>query len=63
MNIIDKTSWGIITARGGSKSIPLKNLVPVCGRPLIEYSINAAKKAQTLSTLATASIRGLCFLR
>jgi CMP-N-acetylneuraminic acid synthetase len=51
MNIIDKTSWGIITARGGSKSIPLKNLVPVCGRPLIEYSINAAKKAQTLSRI------------
>ena len=32
----------IITARGGSKRIPAKNLREFCGRPIIEYSIEAA---------------------
>ncbi len=32
----------IIPARGGSKRIPLKNIKPFCGKPIIEYSINAA---------------------
>lgn len=32
----------IITARGGSKRIPGKNIRPFCGRPIIEYSIKAA---------------------
>src|SRR5919106_1476102 len=33
---------GIITARGGSKGIPNKNLKPLGGRPLIDYTIDAA---------------------
>jgi len=32
----------IITARGGSKRIPRKNIKPFLGRPIIEYSITAA---------------------
>ncbi len=32
----------IITARGGSKRIPRKNLKEFCGKPIIEYSIQAA---------------------
>src|SRR5712671_7113933 len=32
----------IIPARGGSKGIPRKNIRPLCGRPLISYSIDAA---------------------
>lgn len=32
----------IITARGGSKRIPRKNVKAFCGRPIIEYSIEAA---------------------
>ena len=35
----------IITARGGSKRIPHKNIKNFCGRPIIEYSIEAAKEA------------------
>lgn len=35
--------WAMVPARGGSKSIPLKNLVPVCGRPLIDYGVLAAR--------------------
>lgn len=33
---------GIITARGGSKSIPGKNLKLLGGRPLLDYTIDAA---------------------
>jgi CMP-N,N'-diacetyllegionaminic acid synthase len=33
----------IIPARGGSKGIPRKNIHPLCGRPLIAYSIDAAR--------------------
>lgn len=36
------SSVAIITARGGSKRIPRKNVKEFCGRPIIEYSINAA---------------------
>lgn len=32
----------IIPARGGSKSVPLKNLHPLGGRPLLEWPIRAA---------------------
>lgn len=32
----------IITARGGSKRIPRKNIKNFCGRPIIAYSIEAA---------------------
>lgn len=35
-------SIAIITARGGSKRIPKKNIKPFCGRPIIEYSVHAA---------------------
>jgi pseudaminic acid cytidylyltransferase len=35
----------VIPARGGSKRIPHKNIKPFCGRPMIAYSIEAAKNA------------------
>jgi N-acylneuraminate cytidylyltransferase len=35
----------IIPARGGSKTIPRKNILPILGKPLIGYSIEAAKNA------------------
>lgn len=33
----------IITARGGSKRIPRKNIKEFCGKPIIAYSIEAAR--------------------
>lgn len=36
------SSIAIITARGGSKRIPRKNIKPFCGVPIIAYSIQAA---------------------
>lgn len=35
-------SIAIITARGGSKRIPKKNIKEFCGKPIIAYSIEAA---------------------
>lgn len=32
-----------IPARGGSKGLPRKNLVQLCGKPLIDYAIDAAR--------------------
>ena len=36
----------IITARGGSKRIPKKNIKDFCGKPIIAYSIEAALKSE-----------------
>ena len=32
----------MITARGGSKRIPRKNIKEFCGKPILAYSITAA---------------------
>lgn len=39
----------IIPARGGSKSIPRKNIRPLAGHPLIAYSIAAALQAKSVT--------------
>lgn len=39
----DKNILVIITARGGSKGIPGKNIKLLCGKPLLCYSIDAAR--------------------
>ena len=36
----------LITARGGSKTIPHKNIMPFYGKPLIAWSVEAAQKAE-----------------
>jgi len=36
-----KTILAIITARGGSKGLPKKNIMDLCGKPLITWSIEA----------------------
>lgn len=40
----------VIPARGGSKGIPRKNIKLLNGKPLIQYTIEAAKQAQLLTT-------------
>lgn len=42
---MDKKVLGVITARGGSKSIPGKNIKLFLGKPLIVYTIEAAKES------------------
>lgn len=41
----------IVPARGGSKSIPRKNIRPFAGHPLLAYSIAAARQASTVTRL------------
>lgn len=38
----------VIPARGGSKGVPRKNIRPICGKPLIAYTIEAALEVQHL---------------
>ena len=38
-------SLAVITARGGSKRIPKKNIKEFCGKPIIQYSIEAAMES------------------
>jgi len=46
---------GVIPARGGSKGIPDKNLYPLKGKPLIQYSIEEAQKAKSLTKLIVST--------
>jgi len=41
----------LIPARGGSKGIPNKNILPIAGKPLIEYTINAAKQSKFIDDI------------
>jgi CMP-N,N'-diacetyllegionaminic acid synthase len=49
-SIADDTAIGLIPARGGSKSIPLKNLALIAGMPLIRYVIDAARQSSLVHT-------------
>lgn len=54
----------IIPARGGSKSIPRKNIRMLGGHPLVTYSIAAGLMAQTVTRLIVSTddleIAGIC---
>lgn len=41
--------YAFIFARGGSKGLPRKNIKPLCGKPLVVYSIETALKAPSIS--------------
>ena len=45
----------IITARGGSKRIPRKNIKEFCGRPILCYSIEAARQAHIFDTIMVST--------
>jgi CMP-N,N'-diacetyllegionaminic acid synthase len=40
---------GLITARGGSKGVPRKNIRLLCGKPLLAYAAESARQTTTLS--------------
>ncbi len=46
---------GIIPARGGSKSIPLKNIKPLNGKPLIQYTIESASMSGVIDRLIVST--------
>lgn len=45
----------IIPARGGSKRIPRKNIKPFCGKPMIAYSIEAAKASGVFDRIVVST--------
>ena len=45
----------IVQARGGSKSLPRKNIRPLAGHPLVSYSIAAGLAAQTVTRLIVST--------
>jgi N-acylneuraminate cytidylyltransferase len=44
-----------IPVRGGSKSIPLKNIKPFCGKPLVYWNISALQNAQSVVEIIIAT--------
>jgi N-acylneuraminate cytidylyltransferase len=40
-----------IFARGGSKGLPGKNIKPLAGKPLLQYSIETAKQSPSISSI------------
>ena len=45
----------IITARGGSKRIPRKNIKEFCGKPILAYSIEAALASGLFDTVMVST--------
>lgn len=46
---------GLIPARGGSKRLPGKNLTPLAGRPLIAWTIRAARDSVSLDRVVVST--------
>ncbi len=52
---MEKKFLGFIPARGSSKSIPLKNIKPLLGKPLIAYTIEEALKSEYLERVIVST--------
>jgi len=51
----EKTFLAIIPARGGSKRLPRKNVLPLGDKPLIAWSIEAAKESKYIDEIVVSS--------
>lgn len=50
-----KSVLALITARGGSKGVPGKNILPIGGKPLIQWTIDAARASKYVDRLILSS--------
>lgn len=50
-----KRTLAVIAARGGSKGIPNKNLIDLCGKPLIAWTVAQAGAADGVDVVAVSS--------
>ncbi|MBR0757018.1 acylneuraminate cytidylyltransferase family protein [Bradyrhizobium jicamae] len=50
-----KRTLAVIAARGGSKGIPNKNLIDICGKPLLAWTVIQAKAARGVDAVAVSS--------
>ncbi len=48
-------SVAIITARGGSKRVPKKNIRLFCGKPMLSYAIEAAMKSEVFDEIMVST--------
>jgi len=53
-----KRTLAVVAARGGSKGIPLKNLIDICGKPLIAWTVMQAAAARGVDVVAVSSDNG-----
>lgn len=53
--INNKSVLAIIPARGGSKGLPGKNIKPVGGKPMIAWTIEAAKQSKYIDRIVLSS--------
>ena len=51
----NKTFLSIIPARGGSKRLPRKNVLDLCGKPLITWTIEAGLRSKYLDEVVVSS--------
>ena len=51
----NKKILAIIPARGGSKGIADKNIMPICGKPLIAYTIDAGLKSKYIDEIIVST--------
>lgn len=51
----DKRVLGIVTARGGSKRLPEKNILPLAGKPMIAWTLEAAQQASSLAKVVVST--------
>lgn len=45
----------IIPARGGSKKVPGKNIRPLCGKPMIAYAVEEAKRSRFITRILVST--------
>ena len=55
MMLNNKKILAIIPARGGSKGIPRKNIIPLAGKPLVAWTIEATKKSRYIDKIVVSS--------
>jgi len=46
---------GVIPARGGSKRIPRKNIMKICGKPLIQWTIEAGLGSEAIDRIIVST--------
>jgi CMP-N,N'-diacetyllegionaminic acid synthase len=49
------STLAIIPARAGSKGLPGKNWMPICGKPLVSWTIEQAKTTESISKIVVSS--------
>ena len=53
--VVKEKIVAFIPVRGGSKSIPLKNIKPLCGKPLVCWSIEALEACEDVDEIVVAT--------